>query len=396
MTYRFRTIAALLAVVALLAGCSAATQAFNRGDELARMGNWDDAVEAYRRALQEQPDNAEYRIAYERAMISASVAHLDQARVFEVRGQLEEALREYRRASEFDPPNRQLAAKVTEIERKIRDAAEASRPRQTTAQLRDAARAASAPVPLASINTVVGPLRFNQASLRESLNIVAQVAGIDVTYERDYQDRAVSIQLSTVTVGEALTQILSSNQLFYKVVNQRTILVIPDTPQKRQQFEDQVVQTFYLSHSDSNEVSQFLNQILVIPGQQAVGRPTVIPNKTNNSVTARASASMMPLIERLVINQDTPRAEILVDVQILEVSKVRTKQFGLNLSEYALSGVFSPEVDPRADDSRLLTGGELHFVGRRSRCRAASAQVTSTRPSPPRSCGSWRPIRRRK
>ena len=59
-------------------------------------------------------------------MIAASQRHLDQARIFEARGQLDEALREYRRASEFDPPNRQVAGKVTEIERRIRDQAEAA------------------------------------------------------------------------------------------------------------------------------------------------------------------------------------------------------------------------------------------------------------------------------
>ena len=86
--------------------------------------------------------------------------------------------------------------------------------------------------------------------------------------------------------------------------------------------------------------------VLRFPGQQGAP-PQVVPNKTANSVTARATAAVMPLIEKLVQTQDTPRAEILVDVQILEVSKNRTREFGLNLGDYAISGVFSPEVDPR-------------------------------------------------
>ena len=76
------------------------------------------------------------------AMISASTQHLDQARIFEARNQLEEALREYRRASNFDPPNRQLAAKVLDMERTLRDLAEASRPRSNIQALREAARRA--------------------------------------------------------------------------------------------------------------------------------------------------------------------------------------------------------------------------------------------------------------
>jgi hypothetical protein len=73
-------------------------------------------------------------------MIAASQRHLDQARIFEVRGQLDEALREYRRASEFDPPNRQVAGKVTEIERKIRDQAEGRGAESNINQLRENAR----------------------------------------------------------------------------------------------------------------------------------------------------------------------------------------------------------------------------------------------------------------
>ena len=358
MTHILR-ITALLTVVALLAGC-AASRSFGRGQNAARIGDWDTAVNEYRRAVQQEPDNAAYRVALTRAMLSASVAHLEQARRFEEAGQLDDALREYRRASEFDPPNRLLAGKVTELERKIRDTIEASRPRPAVPQ---PARPGSAPQPLANLNATVSGLKFNQASLRDILNTMGDAAGVNITYERDFQDRTFSVQLDQVTLGDALQQVLTATGNFYKVVNQRTILVIPDIPTKRAQYDDLVVQTFHLSHSDSAEVSAFLNNILNIPGQQA-NRPGIIPNKTANSVTARASASMMPLIERLVRSQDTPRAEILVDVQILEVSKSRTKDFGLNLSDYQISGAFSPEVDPRTAEGLTSPAFNANTVSR--------------------------------
>src|SRR5688572_5073260 len=358
MTHMLR-ITALLMVVALLAGCGAG-RSFGRGQNAARIGDWDAAVNEYRRAVQQEPDNAAYRVALTRAMLSASVAHLEQARRFEEAGQLDDALREYRRASEYDPPNRLLASKVTEIERKIRDTIEASRPRPAVPQ---PARPGSAPAPLANLNATVSGLKFNQASLRDILNTMGDAAGVNITYERDFQDRTFSVQLDMVTLGDALLQVLTATGNFYKVVNQRTILIIPDIPTKRAQYDDLVVQTFHLSHSDSAEVSAFLNNILNIPGQQA-NRPGIIPNKTANSVTARASASMMPLIERLVRSQDTPRAEILVDVQILEVSKSRTKDFGLNLSDYQISGAFSPEVDPRTAEGLTSPAFNANTVSR--------------------------------
>jgi type II secretory pathway component GspD/PulD (secretin) len=353
MTQLHLKIAALLTVVVLVAGCGA-SRSYGRGQSAAKAGNWDVAVEQYQRALQEDPNDAEYGIALQRAMMSASQAHLDQAKMFEARGQMDDALREYRRASEYDPPNRQIAGKVSEIERRMRDALEASRPRPTTPPVQAPRPPGAGPAPLANLNSVVDPARFNQANLRDVINTLAEAAGIQAQYERDYQDRTVSLTLDRITLGEALQQVLTNSGNFYKVVNQRTILVIPDNPQKRQLYDEQVVQTFYLSHSDSAEVSASLNNILNIPGAQTQ-RPAIIPNKTSNSITARAAASVMPLIERLVQMQDTPRAEVLVDLQILEVSKARTRLYGLNLSDYAIRGVFSPEVDPRGSDGSLNT-----------------------------------------
>ena len=341
----------VLLLGALVTGC-AAGRAFRRGESAARAGDWDTAVVQYQRAVQEDPDNASFRIALERAMISASIVHLDQARVLEARGQLDEALREYRRASDMDPPNRQIAAKVLELERTMRDQAEAARTRPSMQQLRDTARDSTAPPPLFNLNSIVEPLRFNQVQLRDILNSIGQSTGINITYESTFSDRAYSVQLENVTLAEALQQILSANQLFYKVVNQRTILVIPDNQQMRNRYEERLIQTFYISHVDSLELAAFLNTIMTVTGAQ-LQRPIITVNPKTNTVTAQGTQGQIDIIERLIASNDKPRAEVVIDVQILEVNRQRTKQFGLDLGSYAISGVFSPEADPRGADGAL-------------------------------------------
>jgi type II secretory pathway component GspD/PulD (secretin) len=343
MTHTLVRLVVIVVVAALVAGC-AAGRAFGRGESAARAGDWDSAVEHYRRAVQADPGNPEYKIALQRAMISASIQHLDQARVAEARGQLEEALREYRRASEFDPPNRQVAAKVLELERSIRDQIEATRQRPSAQQLREATRADAAQT-LFNLNTVVQPILFQQASLRDILNFIGEAVGINVTYDSAYQDRVYSIKAEGVTLDQALTQIVTANQLFYKVMNPKTIMIIPDNQQKRAQYEEQVLVTFPLSYVDANEVVQTINSVVRTVGGQLA--PAVAPNKTSNSVTVRATTAMMDVIERLVVSLDKPPAEVIVDVQILEVSRSRTRQFGLDLGSYAINAVFSPEADPR-------------------------------------------------
>ena len=338
MMYRLAT---LVLVAALMAGCGAG-RAFSRGETAARNGDWDGAVEYYRRAVQMAPNNAEYRISLERSMINASNDHLDQARVFEAKNQLEDALREYKRASEFDPTNRQVASKALEMETRIRDLAESSRPQPTIQQLRDRVRSAEPLLNPASRDPI--DVVFTNASLRDILNFVGQATGINVTYERDFQDRSYSVQLRGVTLDEALTQILGANTLFYKVVNPKTIMAIPDNAQKRAAYEEQVIRTFYISHADATELVQMLNQVIRIPAIAV--QPVLAANKTANTITVRGTTNVVAIIEKMIEANDNPRAEVIIDVQILEVNRTRAKQFGLDLSNYSINGSFSPASDP--------------------------------------------------
>jgi general secretion pathway protein D len=346
-------VAAVASLAVLLAGCGAG-RAYRRGETAARAGDWDAAVEHYRQALQQDPDRADFQIALERAMLSASIQHLDQARVFEARGMLEDALREYRRASQFDPTNRQISGKVAEMERRLRDLAEAQRPTPTIQQLQQAARQTPEPLLNPASRDPIDVV-YNNASLRDILNSMGMATGINVTYERDYQDRSYTIQLRGVTFEQALTQILAANQLFYKVINERTIMVIPDNAQKRALYEEQVIRTFFVSHSDATELAQILNGIIRIPALAVA--PQIVANKTNNTITVRASANIVAIIERIVEQNDNPKAEVIIDVQILEVSRSRAKEFGIDLSTYTINAAFSPETDPRGtgDDAGSLS-----------------------------------------
>ena len=372
MRHAYLKIAALIVIVSLGAAC-AAGRAFSRGDDAARAGDWETAVDHYRRAVEKDPTNAEYRIAYERAMISASQVHLDAARVAEARGQLEDALREYRRASEFDPPNRQLAAKVTELERTLRDQIEAAQPRNSVQQMREQAARQDAPPALFNLNTVMAPIVFNQASLRDIFGSIAKSTNINIIFDSTFQDRVYTTTLNGVTLGEALNSIVTANQLFYKIQDARTVLIIPDNAQKRAQYEEQLVQNFYISHVDPLELAQMLNQVIrPIGGQQLA--PVISANKTASVINVRATTAMMAIIERMIESNDKPRAEVIVDVQILEVNRGRAKQYGIDLGNYAINAVFSPERDPRA----VATTGETSLNGQPFNANTISRGVSTS------------------
>ena len=166
-------------------------------------------------------------------MLTAALVHLQQARTLEAEGRLDEALREYRKASEYDPSNRSIASRAAELDRELREKIEASRPRPPIEQLREQARRSAQEPTLNPASRDPLNLRFANTSLRDLLNFIGSATGINITYDRDFQDRSVTVQLEGVTLEQALQQVMLSNQIFYKVLNERTIIVATDNTAKR-------------------------------------------------------------------------------------------------------------------------------------------------------------------
>jgi general secretion pathway protein D len=344
----------LIVSLALVAAGCAAGKAFRQGNDQMASGNLDEAVASYRKASEEDPDNANYKIALQRALLAASRQHLEKARDFETKDQLEAALGEYRQASEYDPTNRSATAKLAELDRTIRARIEASRPRPPIEGMRERARAASQPPALLNFTTPLPLIRFNNTPLKDVLAFIANATSINVTYDREVTDRAMTLQLDQATLEQALNQIMTMNGLSYKVINDRSIFVFPDTAPKHAIYDEQVVRTFYVSHADATELTQILSTIVRLPGIAV--QPGIVANKTANTITVRATAPVVQIIERIIAQNDKPRAEIVIDVEILEVDHTRTKEYGLELSQYAVGAVFSPEVSPSGTTTTANTG----------------------------------------
>ena len=336
-------VAALAVAAAVVAGCATGA-AFRQGETAAHGEDWDSAVEYYRKAVQDDPRNAEYRVALHRAMINAAREHYARARALEETGALADAVREYRRAGELDPGNNDALYRVAELERAIRDRMEAARPRAPIEDMRDVARRETAPPLLEPASGEPLSLRFVDQSVQDILDFIGNATGVNINYDRQFQDLRYSVQLDGVTVEEALDQILMANQYFYKVLGPRNVIVAPDTPQKRQQYEDQVIRTFYISNADVLELSQLLTQI-IRGGQPMPVQPQIVPNEVSNTITVRATPAVTAVIEQVIAANDKPRAEIIVDIEILEVNRERAREFGLDLGDYSIGAVFAPDAD---------------------------------------------------
>jgi len=331
-------------MLCLGAASCASSGAYNRGQQAWLRGEWDVAVANFRDALQEHPDRAEYKGALRQAMQTASLAHLRVAREADEKGDLELAVLEYRKVYEYDPSNRNSMLRAAEIDKQLRERAEAARPRPAIEAMRETARQRSAPPLLNPASRDPLEIKFSLASTQDILTFIGKATGINVIFESTFRPAQVTVDLTGLSLEEGLAQVMTAAGTFYKVMNPRTIMVIPDTQPKRAAYEDQVIRTFYLSHADATELVTTVQQILQLPGLPV--QPRVLANKTQNSLTVRASDRVMNIIDQVVRNNDKPRAEIVVDVEIIEVNRARAKEVGLNLSQYAVGAIFSPEAPP--------------------------------------------------
>ena len=344
MRARGAVVLVMLALAAGTWGCTA-SRAFTRGNNAAMQLDWDLAVTYYAEAVKAEPGRADYKMALDRAKLAAAQVHFEKAREYERRDQLDLALMEHRRVVEHQPNSQEARAAIQRLEQTIRDRIEAARPKPAAEIMRQQARKQMEEPALNPASREPVVLKFQNRQIKEILEFLGSSTGINIAYDKDFQPtQPVSVNVDGVTLEEALQQILQVNGAYYKVLNPRSILVIADTPAKRGVYDEQAVQTFYLSSADAGELEQLLTKVVAT---QATGvRPTFAANKAGNSITVRGTLPMLQMVERLIQMNDKPRAEISVDVEILEVNRGNAKQYGLDLTAYQVGLAFSPEARP--------------------------------------------------
>jgi general secretion pathway protein D len=333
-----------LALALVMCSACATARAVRNAEAAGRRGDWDTAVAYYREAFTRDPNRLEVRITLERAMRYASADHLKRARDLEAQDQLQGAAAEYRLAAELDPGNTLALTHAQMLDTKIRDLIEANRPKSRMDEMRQQA-AQSSPIPHLDPRTHID-LDFTRPSrIGDILSILATQAGISILYDQNIPqiNQPYTITFVNTPLETALTQVLSANGLTFKISDSKSIFVYVDNATNRQKYEEQFLQVFYLSHADITEINQILTQLLTT-GPPV--RPVISPNKTANSLNVRATAPVMALIDEIIRANDKPRAEVLIDIEILEVDRTRLKQLGIDLSTWGLGLTFSPELAP--------------------------------------------------
>ncbi|MGH9908513.1 MAG: secretin N-terminal domain-containing protein, partial [Pyrinomonadaceae bacterium] len=325
---------------------------FKRGMQHEAAQQWEKAAQEFTLAVAADPSNMEYQLHFRRAAFNASQSFMQQGRALAEQRDYVGAYNAFRQAYGYDAVN-ELA--VSEMERMLRlqsvkegtngsgngdsskngDVPESGSLTSTNGQQQQEITVPSARVEQLRVINYNGDLKSFVRSLAEQLQL-------NVVFDRTSfaQPRTVDISLRDVTTAQALDYIFLQEGLFFQKLSRRTILVAEQT--RRAQYQQLVLRTFFLSNMKPADARTLIQQ--AIP--PSVGRPQtiVVPDDATNSLTVRDTAENVRLIGDLLASIDKDRAEVVMDVNIYEVSKSDLLQLG-------------NQVGNIADGNRFTLGG---------------------------------------
>ena len=339
----------LLAVFALV-GC-AAQLAHREGLDLMQQGKPDEGVQRLAEAANKDPRNTEYRIDLLRAREKATAGLMQKGNEARFAGQLDAAEAAYKQALRVDPGDRARSA----LEAVIMDRRHALLLEDTKAHLEkgelDLAAAKLKPVFLENANNGAAlqlqreiderqakelsamptlrsslkkpvTLQFRDAALKLVFESLSKTSGINILLDKDVRAEVkTSIFVKDTSVETAIDLILLQNQLEKKVLSDNTIFVFSNLPIKNKEFLDLKVRSFHLVHADVKQMQTLIKTILKTKD--------LYINEKSNSLVMRDTPDAIRLAEKLIADQDIAEPEVMLEVEVLEVTRTRLMRLGI-------------------------------------------------------------------
>ena len=324
-------LAATVAAAFALGGC-AAERAYRQAQDHENRRHWDLAVMAYEKAASLDPVNKKYEAALFRSRMQAAQTHLSRGRLHRSAGQLDLAKVEFEQSTALDPTNdvalQELRLVLQELEKRRVETAGGTPTEKAKASARG--RRVSPPMLQPASDKPIDVAFPPDSSIKKIYQALCAAAGINVIFDPQLKDDKFTLDLRNLTFQKALETTMRQAGHFYKVIDERTILVAQDTQQNRKEYEDQVVRTFFLSNGDVKDVSQMVRGLLDLR------RMGTIPQL--NAIVIRDTADKVAVAERLIDVNDKAKAEVVLDVELLQLSTSKLLELGATLSSYKTVG----------------------------------------------------------
>ncbi|MCF6177848.1 MAG: cohesin domain-containing protein [Geopsychrobacter sp.] len=359
----------------ILAGCAGNTS-FRKGQQFYSVGDFDNAVVAYKQATAKSPQNAEYKMRLQLARSGAALKHEKKGNDLLGEQNIEGALREYRRAYDLDGSletsliNIQRVEVMIEANKLVAEATGMLRDRhlkQAQQSINDAlGLIADYPPALKlrkeleqSISTVIDgvelevtsdepiTLNFKAANLVDVFDILTQLSGIKFILDDALRTQTTTLYLEEATFAQAFELLLRMNKLDKKILNSKTIILFPNTKAKKKQFADQVIQTFYLSNIDAKKAVNLLRTMLQVR--------KIYVHEELNAIVLRDKPEVIKLAQKILEANDRATSEVVFDLELVEVNHTKDLTIGANFPATLGVGLSDP-LNPATAIGAITTG----------------------------------------
>jgi general secretion pathway protein D len=326
-----------------------ASSAYRRGVRAEAEKRYDAAFEAFREAYTLKPNEPKYITSYMRARAAAANEHVSNGIVLRDKQKMQDAILEFRHASEIDATSFVALQEIQRTELMIRKAAEAEHAGSENP-------ATAAPKPSAEMEGPVelepspnSPVTLHMSTTADNVyRTIGKLSGINVLFDMDYKAQKITIDLNDVLPREALRMVALESKTFWRPISASAIFVTQES--KRKENETNVMRTFYLRNvsnpAELQEVAGTLKGLLDVSRMQV--------NPTHSTITVRGTTDQLALAEKLIAEADKPKAEVIIDIEVLEVSRSRIQTLGTTVPTTASISV--------ATAATLASGGSAGLV----------------------------------
>lgn len=321
-------LAGVLAFIAFYLGCGSGSSIYYREGHKAELHkDWDTAVVDYEKARDSDPANSLYILHEKNARFNASMFHLRTGRQMIKDGRPDDAAGEFQKAVRIDPSNQAaqqelniLLTKEAVVKKAHTEALQKSlKAREQADEPKELKLQALPQEPLAHFRL--------SADSRRVFETLGKLAGLNVAFTPDFRPAPLNEDLSGISLTDALQLVAMQSKSFWKVVTPNTILVIPDNPNNRRDYDQEVLKTIYLSNplapADRTAITTALKQVL--------GLQRIMDNPDANAIIIRDTPAKVEAAVQLVRHLDRAKAEIMIDINIVEADRDRIRDLGLSL-----------------------------------------------------------------
>ncbi|HYN14010.1 MAG TPA: hypothetical protein VET51_15310 [Burkholderiales bacterium] len=349
-------------LVLMLAACATNPTALDEARKRFDAGRGEEALALLQKAARDDPNDQALRGEYFRMRDVLVAQWLAQAETLRQAGQFDAAEALYRRVRSHDASNARADAGLAQIDAdrrhravvaaveqlvkagKYREAQDALRPvLAENPQQRDARRLQRdiddklvKPVivsaQLRPTTTKPISIELRDVTLRNVFEMLQRTSGINFVFDRDVRaDQRTTILLRDASIEEAIRMVLLTGSLEQKVLNENTVFVYPNTPQKLREYQELVVKGFYLANADVKQTANMIRTMLKT-------RDIFIDEKISLLVIKDTPAAIR-LAERLIAAQDLAEPEVMLEVEVLEVASSRLQELGIRFPDSLAVGI---------------------------------------------------------